>query len=173
MTSKRRKYGDLSKQPLPTTDPDLIKDVFRAFTGQSPFAEETDPGGRGSVASSSTVLKNNTVLIGDSVSADGLDADEEHVRVSRYVSDILAPQLTPTQWAVYYRLYRLSHGIGKKECLVGNKQLRELTGVKETAVRDAIAALKRLGLVKILEVVNTSDVKGTRYQINVTPPADV
>ena len=36
MTSKKRKYGDLSARPLPTEDPTLIDDVFAAFTGTRP-----------------------------------------------------------------------------------------------------------------------------------------
>lgn len=36
MTSKKRKYGDLSARPLPSEDPSLIDDVFAAFTGTRP-----------------------------------------------------------------------------------------------------------------------------------------
>lgn len=36
MTSKKRKYGDLSARPLPSEDPTLIDDVFAAFTGTRP-----------------------------------------------------------------------------------------------------------------------------------------
>src|SRR5256885_1785911 len=36
MTSKKRKYGDLSARSLPTEDPTLIDDVFAAFTGTRP-----------------------------------------------------------------------------------------------------------------------------------------
>src|SRR5689334_12880101 len=38
MTSKKRKYGDLSARPLPSEDPSLIDDVFAAFTGTRPSA---------------------------------------------------------------------------------------------------------------------------------------
>jgi hypothetical protein len=40
MTSKKRKYGDLSARPLPTEGEDLIDDVFAAFTGPRPRPEE-------------------------------------------------------------------------------------------------------------------------------------
>jgi hypothetical protein len=246
MASNKRRYGDLSNQILPKTDPALIADVFRAFTGRSFVADESRAlkseeripqesgvearstavmgdaevsgdavssvkddvkGGRVEADSDSqvgsTVAASDTELSGDAVSSvkgdvkggrveadkskiggrakknngralrelvasSSVDAQDGHVKISCYVSDVLAPQLTPTQWAVYYRLYRLSHGIGKTECLIGNKKLREQTGVKETAVRDAIAELRRLGLVEVLEVINTAQVKGTRYQVNVT-----
>jgi hypothetical protein len=36
MTSKKRKYGDLSARLLPSEDPSLIDDVFAAFTGTRP-----------------------------------------------------------------------------------------------------------------------------------------
>ncbi|MFL6335297.1 MAG: replication protein [Pyrinomonadaceae bacterium] len=36
MTSKKRKYGDLSARALPSEDPSLIDDVFAAFTGTRP-----------------------------------------------------------------------------------------------------------------------------------------
>jgi hypothetical protein len=39
MTSKKRKYGDLSARPLPTEDPSLIDDVFAAFTGTRPSSQ--------------------------------------------------------------------------------------------------------------------------------------
>ena len=44
MTSKKRKYGDLSARPLPSEDPSLIDDVFAAFTGTRPSnAPATEP----------------------------------------------------------------------------------------------------------------------------------
>lgn len=36
MTSKKRRYGDLSASPLPSEDPGLLDDVFAAFTGWRP-----------------------------------------------------------------------------------------------------------------------------------------
>jgi len=43
MTSKKRRYGDLSARPLPTENADLIDDVFAAFTGPRPRVEEAMP----------------------------------------------------------------------------------------------------------------------------------
>jgi hypothetical protein len=39
MTSKKRKYGDLSAKSLPSSDASLLDDVFQAFTGKRPLAE--------------------------------------------------------------------------------------------------------------------------------------
>ena len=43
MTSKKRKYGDLSARPLPTNDPSLLDDVFAAFMGVRPSPPENAP----------------------------------------------------------------------------------------------------------------------------------
>jgi hypothetical protein len=40
MTSKKRKYGDLSARQLPTSDPSLLDDVFAAFTGKRPVVDD-------------------------------------------------------------------------------------------------------------------------------------
>ncbi len=40
MTSKRRKYGDLSARPIPTENGALLDDVFAAFTGKRPVNDE-------------------------------------------------------------------------------------------------------------------------------------
>lgn len=42
MTSKKRRYGDLSARPLPTENADLIDDVFAAFTGTRPPAADAE-----------------------------------------------------------------------------------------------------------------------------------
>jgi hypothetical protein len=195
MTTKKRKYGDLSKQPLPQSDPTLLEDVFRAFTGRAPVNEvipeeetvspqeqyretipyqesvpyqKTTQYRRDTVSKNDTVPKSDTVPPTDTANS-GTDpwVKDGHLKVSHYVSDVLAPQLTPTQWAVYYRLYRLSFGWGKNECIIGNKRLRELTRVKETAIREAITDLKNLGLIEVLEILNNVEIKGTRYRVNV------
>jgi DNA-binding Lrp family transcriptional regulator len=43
MTSKKRKYGDLSARPLPSEDPSLLDDVFAAFTGPRPTIAKEPP----------------------------------------------------------------------------------------------------------------------------------
>src|SRR5258708_1131809 len=45
MTSKKRKYGDLSAR-VTNSDPSLLDDVFRAFTGQTPRPDATPAGTR-------------------------------------------------------------------------------------------------------------------------------
>lgn len=44
MTSKKRKYGDLSARQPPTSDPSLLDDVFAAFTGKRPVVDEQAEG---------------------------------------------------------------------------------------------------------------------------------
>ena len=55
MTSKKRRYGDLSERPLPTEDPSLIDDVFAAFTGTRPAVEPVHNTDRSVIQTSSSV----------------------------------------------------------------------------------------------------------------------
>lgn len=95
-----------------------------------------------------------------------------HLQVPNYISDVIAPSLKPDQWAVYYQLYRLSHGWGTEECTIGNKRLQQRTNIKETWLRVTIGELRAIGLIEVIEVVNTAKIKGTRYRINTVLPGD-
>ncbi len=109
-----------------------------------------------------TVSKSNTV----STYAPNFALGTGFLDVPHYISDVLAPSLKPAEWTVYFQLYRLSHGWGRDECLIGYKRLTERTNIKKTALRETLESLINQGLVEEIEVINSKDIKGTRYRVH-------
>jgi hypothetical protein len=122
-----------------------------------------------------TVSANDTVPGNDTVSEGDTDPywKAGYLKVSHQVSDVIQARLSAVQFAIYYRLYRLSYGFQRNWCIVGNKALRTATCVKETAIREAVLQLRQYGLIEVLEVINTKEEKGTKYQINLDFKVDL
>lgn len=89
-----------------------------------------------------------------------------YLEVPNEVADGIAKELDPFEWAVYFRLFRLSHGWYRDTCLVGVKALVEATHISEDKVRRTLKSLEQKGLIEVLEVVSTQNVKGTRYRVH-------
>src|ERR1044071_9099605 len=112
MTSKKRKYGDLSARPLPSEDPSLIDDVFAAFTGARPSnvpageleAVEEEVSGRGSTTPARRAAPAQHAAVAG------------YTRVSNDLLDRIIPTLDTYDQAVLIRLYRLSRGFNSDTC---------------------------------------------------------
>src|ERR1700753_1459731 len=137
MTSKKRKYGDLSARPLPTEDPTLIDDVFAAFTGSRPSAPPaadslpheatapkppvtparhathahlTAPAQRASAAQDAPEPLHDAAAAHHAAPAQPVTV-AGYTRVPNDLLDRILPTLDPYDQAVLVRLYRLPRGL--------------------------------------------------------------
>jgi hypothetical protein len=179
MTSKKRKYGDLSARPLPSEDPTLIDDVFAAFTGTRPsnvpaaapeaaVEEEisegasTTPAHRAAPvlhaapaprASAAQVVPEP--LHGAAAARHAAPAQQAAVagytRVSNDLLDRILPTLDTYDQTVLVRLYRLSRGFNSDTCRVSVPTLAKACNVSERQVRKSVSKLEARELIQRVE----------------------
>jgi hypothetical protein len=171
MTSKKRKYGDLSARPLPTEDPSLIDDVFAAFTGARPMstpvesaepeavstpapraapAQGTSPAQRASAAQVRPEPLHSAADAHSATPAQGAVV-AGYTRVPNNLLDRILPTLDTYDQAVLIRLYRLSRGFGSDTCRVSAPTLAKACNISERQVRKSVAKLEARGFVKRIE----------------------
>ena len=63
--------------------------------------------------------------------------------------DSLLPYLTPSEQAVYLRLWRLSHGDGKDQCAIRYDDLAKLAHVSRSTLKRTLKKLIQRKLVKV------------------------
>lgn len=63
--------------------------------------------------------------------------------------DSLLPYLTPSEQAVYLRLWRLSHGEGKDHCAIRYEDLAKLAHVSRSTIKRTLKKLSQRKLVKV------------------------
>ncbi len=63
--------------------------------------------------------------------------------------DSLLPYLTPSEQAVYLRLWRLSHGDGKDHCAIRYEDLAKLAHVSRSTLKRTLKKLSQRKLVKV------------------------
>jgi hypothetical protein len=177
MTSKKRKYGDLSARPLPTEDPSLIDDVFAAFTGtrptgvlaESPSPEESalqegplTPARRAAPARQTAPAQRAAAAQGvaeplhDAAAAQHAAPAQPaavagYTRVTNDLLDRILPTLDPYDQAVLMRLYRLSRGFNSDTCRVSIPVLAKACNVSERQVRISVGRLEGRELVRRVE----------------------
>ncbi|HZS48414.1 MAG TPA: replication protein [Blastocatellia bacterium] len=110
-----------------------------------------------------TVPQEGTVTSQGAVSTSGF------LRTPNTVADDVAKALPPFEWAVYWRLFRLSYGWGKDTCIVGTQALIEATHISKNQIRRIISSLCQKGYIEILQIVNNRDLKGTEYRVYTVP----
>ncbi|MBI3799761.1 MAG: helix-turn-helix domain-containing protein, partial [Deltaproteobacteria bacterium] len=59
------------------------------------------------------------------------------------------PYLTPSEQAVYLRLWRLSHGAGKDQCAIRYEDLAKLAHVSRSTLKRTLRKLSQRKLVKV------------------------
>jgi hypothetical protein len=178
MTSKKRKYGDLSARPLPSEDPSLIDDVFAAFTGTRPStalaaepeAEEgaatpkapatparraapalqAAPAPRASAAQSEPEPLHRAAAAQYAAPAQQA-AVAGYTRVSNDLLDRILPTLDTYDQAVLIRLYRLSRGFSSDTCRVSVPTLAKSCNVSERQVRKSVGKLEARELIQRIE----------------------
>jgi hypothetical protein len=93
------------------------------------------------------------------------DPEKNYIKVPNIIFDNLMNLLDPYEYKVYLRLFRLSHGFRKTQCLVGYTALAEACGLSARHVKRVIPELQFKGLIKVLSTYNNADIKGTLYEV--------
>lgn len=194
MTSKKRKYGDLSARPLPSEDPTLIDDVFAAFTGTRPSSvttpdeseakEATTPAQRATPAPqtapaqrASAAQKQPEPLHRAADAQRAAPAQQAAVagytRVSNDLLDRILPTLDTYDQAVLIRLYRLSRGFNSDTCRVSVPTLAKACNISERQVRKSVSKLEARELIQRVEQdFGNKDkaLRGTIFRILIADP---
>jgi DNA-binding Lrp family transcriptional regulator len=195
MTSKKRKYGDLSARPLPSEDPTLIDDVFAAFTGMRPSnvtmpeenvakemsatparhatpALQAAPAPRASAAPNQPEPLHRAAVAPHAAPAQQA-AVAGYTRVSNDLLDRILPTLDTYDQAVVIRLYRLSRGFNSDTCRVSVPTLAKACNVSERQVRKSVSKLEARELIRRIEQdFGNKDkaLRGTIFRILIADP---
>ncbi|HEV2863621.1 MAG TPA: replication protein [Pyrinomonadaceae bacterium] len=198
MTSKKRKYGDLSARPLPTNDPSLLDDVFAAFMGARPAPAEAVPeadeaatdddaqtaegireasGAPAQYAGGTPAQKGGGPLHGAAAAqyagAARRAGGHGYTRVSNELFDRILPTLDTYDQAVLLRLYRLSRGFASDTCRVSVPVLASACNISERQVRKSIDKLEGRELVKRVEqdcVNKDLSMRGLIFRVLISDP---
>jgi hypothetical protein len=185
MTSKKRRYGDLSANPPPSEDPGLLDDVFAAFTGKrmsgpSPEtpaqraapAPETAPAQPASAAQAAPEPLHGAAPARQAAPAPQT-AVAGYTRVSNDLLDRILPTLDTYDQAVLIRLYRLSRGFNSDTCRVSAPTLAKACNISERQVRKSVAKLEARELIQRIEQDfgnRNKALRGTIFRILVADP---
>ena len=122
-----------------------------------------------------TVSDYDRVSLNDTVSNTNIVSNEHpHTKlvlskgflaIPLHLLDDLAKTLTPTEWTLYLRLFRLSYGWHKDTCIVGLEALSQATNIGRTVLRETLKSLQNRKLIQVIETINTKELKGTKYRI--------
>lgn len=195
MTSKKRKYGDLSARPLPSEDPTLIDDVFAAFTGTRPstpapaessapetqlatpaqraaLAQQTTPAQRAAAAQKASEPRHRAAAAPSAAPAQQA-AVAGYTRVSNDLLDRILPTLDTYDQVVLVRLYRLSRGFNSDTCRVSVPTLAKACNVSERQVRKSVGKLEARELIQRIEQDfgnKDRSLRGTIFRILIADP---
>lgn len=195
MTSKKRKYGDLSARPLPSEDPTLIDDVFAAFTGARPSnvtpsdenvakevsvtpARRAAPASQAAPAQSTSAAPKQPEPLHRAADAPRAAHAQQatvsgYTRVSNDLLDRILPTLDTYDQAVLIRLYRLSRGFNSDVCRVSVPTLAKACNVSERQVRKSVGRLEARELIQRIEQdFGNKDkaLRGTIFRILIADP---
>lgn len=195
MTSKKRKYGDLSARPLPSEDPTLIDDVFAAFTGTRP-SNVTTPDESVAKEASATLVRRAAPALQTAPAPRASAAPNQpeplhraadapraapaqqatvagYTRVSNDLLDRILPTLDTYDQAVLIRLYRLSRGFNSDTCRVSVPTLAKACNISERQVRKSISKLEARELIQRIEQDfgnKNKALRGTIFRILIADP---
>jgi DNA-binding Lrp family transcriptional regulator len=163
MTSKKRKYGNLSERPLPTEDESLVDDVFAAFTRRPNTAPSNIE------APSKSKGQPLQIEAASNIEAPPkFEAASGFLRVSNEMLDNILPTLRPSEQVILLRLYRLSRGFSKSTCTVSIGTLASRCHLKPSQTRSCLKELERRGLIRRLgvDLANpVQDLRGVTFDV--------
>ncbi len=186
MTSKKRKYGNLSERPLPTEDESLVDDVFAAFTRRpATIPSDAPPAPPASPARNAS---------GESIAPDAPKAhyplhaapDAQHsppaspapvagfTRVPNDMLDRTLPTLEVYAQSLLVRLYRLSRGFNSDTCNVSVGKLATACNFSTRKVQMGLAALEMRGLIQRLKEDHKNkdfNLRGITFKILISDPS--
>src|ERR1044071_2574202 len=88
-----------------------------------------------------------------------------YLKLPNLIADHLMKILDSSEFTVYLRLYRLSHGFHQTTCLVGYKALGESCNLSDRQVRRIIPSLVSRKLIRIIDTYNEATRQGTLYEV--------
>ena len=182
MTSKKRKYGNLSERPLPTEDESLVDDVFAAFTRRPASIPPVHPA---PPAHHAPDVQNAP----DAPKApppphDAPDARHAppalpapvagFTRVPNDMLDRILPTLDIYGQSLLLRLYRLSRGFNSDTCNVSVGKLATACNFSTRKVQMGLAALEMRGLIQRLTEDHKNrdfNLRGITFRILISDPS--
>ncbi len=93
------------------------------------------------------------------------DTESNYLKLPNSIVDNLMKSLDSSEFTVYLRLYRLSHGFRRSYCMVGYTSLSEACNLSSRQIRRIIPSLVSRNLIKVLEVYNEAQKQGTLYEV--------
>ena len=182
MTSKKRKYGNLSERPLPTEDESLVDDVFAAFTrrpASTPPARPAPPAYHAPDAPPAPgAQKSPDPLHGAPDAQHAPPASPAPVagftRIPNDLLDRILPTLDIYGQSLLVRLYRLSRGFNSDTCNVSIGKLASACNFSTRKVQMGLAALEMRGLIqRLIEDHKNRDfnLRGITFRILISDPS--
>jgi hypothetical protein len=86
-------------------------------------------------------------------------------RIPHQELDYLFKELDTSEFKLYLRLYRLSHGWGQEICRVGDNNLMETLNMSKNSIRGAKQGLISKKLLEIIQIVNLGPKGYTEYRV--------
>lgn len=191
MTSKKRRYGDLSANPRPSSDPDIINDVFAAFTGKRPVEPPPEtPAQRAAPVSQTAPVREAAPAQRASAARESLEPLHDaaparqtapapqttvagYTRVPNDLLDRILPTLDTYDQSVLVRLYRLARGFNSDTCRVSVPTLAKACNVSERQVRKSVARLEARELIQRVEQDfgnRDKTLRGTIFRVLIADP---
>ena len=182
MTSKKRKYGNLSERPLPTEDESLVDDVFAAFTRRPasiPPAHPAPPARRAPDVQNAPDAPKAPPPPHDAPDArhapPALPAPVAgFTRVPNDMLDRILPTLDIYGQSLLLRLYRLSRGFNSDTCNVSVGKLATACNFSTRKVQMGLAALEMRGLIQRLTEDHKNrdfNLRGITFRILISDPS--
>jgi hypothetical protein len=94
-----------------------------------------------------------------------IEPEKQYTKVLNSIFDELMAKLDPYEFKVYMRLYRLSYGFRKTQCVVGYAALSEACDLSTRHIKRVIPELQMKGLIKVVSTYNSASIKGTLYEV--------
>lgn len=181
MTSKKRKYGNLSERPLPTEDESLVDDVFAAFTRRPasiPPVHPAPPARHAPDAQYAPDAPKAPLPPHDAPDArhapPALSAPAAgFTRVPNDMLDRILPTLDIYGQSLLLRLYRLSRGFNSDTCNVSVGKLATACNFSTRKVQMGLAALEMRGLIQRLTEDHKNrdfNLRGITFRILISDP---
>lgn len=123
---------------------------------------ETTPG----VKNTSALLEKTPVVeTTPAVDSTPVPAKKGHLRVPNEIMDNVLPTMRPPEQAVFLRLYRLSHGYGKKSCLISLPKLALSCRLSESQTRFAVRNVEARGYIKQVRIEQGATIRGIEFEV--------
>jgi hypothetical protein len=100
---------------------------------------------------------------------EGLEHASHFSSIANAVLDRVLQTLPPAAQLAYLQLYRLSYGMRRNWCRIGNSRLAERCGIGESTLKRGLAVLEKRGLVEVVEYRFGGDDRGTTYYVPIPP----